>query len=275
MAAAAQKILGRLGQIGVGVAVVGGIAQSALYNVDGGQRAVIFDRFTGVKQEVSGEGTHFIIPWVQRPIIFDIRSTPRAITTITGSKDLQNVSITLRILHRPEPSALPNIYLNIGQDYAERVLPSITNEVLKAVVAQFDAQDMITQREAVSQRVSHELAERARQFGILLDDISITHLSFGREFTEAVELKQVAQQEAERARYLVEKAEHMKTAAVTTAEGDAQASKLLSKAFAEAGDGLIELRKIEAAEEIAGRMGKSKNVIYLPGNQNTLLQLPQ
>lgn len=48
--------------------------------------------------------------------------------------DLQNVSITLRILHRPEPSKLPNIYLNIGQDYAERVLPSITNEVLKAVV---------------------------------------------------------------------------------------------------------------------------------------------
>ncbi|KAK0425288.1 hypothetical protein QR680_009125 [Steinernema hermaphroditum] len=275
MAAAAQKLLGRLGQIGVGVAIVGGIAQSALYNVDGGQRAVIFDRFTGVKPDVAGEGTHFIIPGIQRPIIFDIRSTPRAITTVTGSKDLQNVSITLRILHRPEPSQLPNIYLNIGQDYAERVLPSITNEVLKAVVAQFDAQDMITQREAVSHRVSVSLRERAKQFGILLDDISITHLSFGREFTEAVELKQVAQQEAERARYLVEKAEHMKTAAITSAEGDAQASKLLSKAFSEAGDGLIELRKIEAAEEIAERMGKAKNVIYLPGNQNTLLQLPQ
>jgi len=275
MAAAAQKLLGTLGKLGIGVAVVGGIAQSALYNVDGGQRAVIFDRFTGVKPEVAGEGTHFIIPWVQRPIVFDIRATPRAITTVTGSKDLQNVSITLRILHRPAPEKLPTIYLNIGQDYAERVLPSITNEVLKAVVAQFDAQDMITQREAVSQRVSVLLAERAQQFGLILDDIAITHLSFGREFTEAVELKQVAQQEAERARYLVEKAEHMKTAAVTTAEGDAQASKLLSKAFAEAGDGLIELRKIEAAEEIAQRMAKSKNVIYLPGNQNTLLQLPK
>jgi len=132
--AAAQKALGRLGQIGIGLAVAGGIAQSALYNVDGGQRAVIFDRFSGVKDNVSGEGTHFLIPWIQRPIIFDIRSTPRVVTTITGSKDLQNVSITLRILHRPEPSQLPKIYLNIGQDYAERVLPSITNEILKAVV---------------------------------------------------------------------------------------------------------------------------------------------
>jgi prohibitin 1 len=272
--AAAQKALGRLGQIGIGLAVAGGIAQSALYNVDGGQRAVIFDRFSGVKDNVSGEGTHFLIPWIQRPIIFDIRSTPRVVTTITGSKDLQNVSITLRILHRPEPSQLPKIYLNIGQDYAERVLPSITNEILKAVVAQFDAHEMITQRESVSHRVSVELAERAKQFGLLLDDISITHLSFGREFTEAVEMKQVAQQEAEKARYLVEKAEQMKLAAVTTAEGDAQASKLLSKAFAEAGDGLIELRKLEAAEEIAEVLAKSKNVAYLPKDMNALLGLP-
>lgn len=274
MAAAAQKILGRLGTIGVAVAVAGGVAQSALYNVDGGQRAVIFDRFTGVKNEIVGEGTHFLIPWVQKPIVFDIRCTPRAISTITGSKDLQNVTISLRILHRPDPNKLPNIYLNIGLDYAERVLPSITNEVLKAVVAQFDAHEMITQREVVSQRVSVELCQRAAQFGLLLDDISITHLSFGREFTEAVEMKQVAQQEAEKARYLVEKAEQMKLAAITTAEGDAQAAKLLAKAFAEAGEGLVELRKIEAAENIAQRMAKSKNVVYLPGNQNTLLNLP-
>jgi prohibitin 1 len=88
-------------------------------------------------------------------------------------------------------------------------------------------------------------------------------------------MKQVAQQEAEKARYLVEKAEQMKLAAVTTAEGDAQASKLLSKAFSEAGDGLIELRKIEAAEEIAEVLSKSKNVAYLPKDLNALLGLPQ
>lgn len=86
-------------------------------------------------------------------------------------------------------------------------------------------------------------------------------------------MKQVAQQDAEKARYLVETAEQMKIAAVTTAEGDAQAAKLLAKAFADAGDGLIELRKIEAAEENAERLSKAKNVIYLPGNQNTLLQI--
>lgn len=54
--------------------------------VEGGHRAVIFDRFQGVKPDVTGEGTHFLIPWVQRPIIFDVRSRPRNVPVITGSK---------------------------------------------------------------------------------------------------------------------------------------------------------------------------------------------
>lgn len=83
---------------------------SSIYDVRGGSRAVIFDRLSGVQEAVMNEGTHFLIPWLQKAIIYDVRTKPRNISTNTGSKDLQMVSLTLRVLHRPEVPKLPQIY---------------------------------------------------------------------------------------------------------------------------------------------------------------------
>lgn len=89
---------------------VAALVQASIYDVRGGSRAVIFDRLQGVKEDVINEGTHFLVPWLQRSIVFDVRTKPRNIATTTGSKDLQMVSLTLRVLHRPEVKALPRIY---------------------------------------------------------------------------------------------------------------------------------------------------------------------
>ena len=88
-------------------------------------------------------------------------------------------------------------------------------------------------------------------------------------------MKQVAQQDAEKARFVVEKAEQQKKAAIISAEGDATADELIAKSLQESGDGLVELRRIEAAEDIAYQMSRSRQVMYLPTGQNTLLNLPQ
>lgn len=282
------------------------LGQAAIYDVKGGTRAVIFDRISGVKATVVNEGTHFLIPWLQKSIIYDVRTKPRNISTTTGSKDLQMVSLTLRVLHRPDVTMLPKIYQvppphplhytsisphhpfppylilslpikpfnppplishfqSLGLDYDERVLPSIGNEVLKAIVAQFDAAELITQREAVSARIRTDLLKRAAEFNIALEDVSITHMTFGKEFTRAVEQKQIAQQDAERARFIVEKAEQERQANVIRAEGEAESAEIISKAVAKAGDGLIMIRRIEASREIAQTLAGNPNVTYLPG----------
>ena len=90
-------------------------------------------------------------------------------------------------------------------------------------------------------------------------------MTFSREYTGAVEAKQVAQQEAERMRFVVMKSDQERKAAVVRAEGESEAARLISDATRSAGSGLIELRRIEAAKDIAGQMSKSRNVVYLPG----------
>jgi regulator of protease activity HflC (stomatin/prohibitin superfamily) len=106
----APNVLNAVSRWAIPVFVGVSLAQSALYDVRGGSRAVIFDRLSGVQEKVVNEGTHFLIPWLQKAIIYDVRTKPRNISTTTGSKDLQMVSLTLRVLHRPEVQMLPKIY---------------------------------------------------------------------------------------------------------------------------------------------------------------------
>ena len=262
MASQALTQLGRLS----GVAAAGMFTVSqCIYNVDGGERAVMFDQLRGgVLPTVSGEGTHFLIPLVQRPVIFDIRTKPREIPSVTGTKDLQMVNIKLRVLWRPMEEELPKLYRELGTDVDERVLPSIGTEVLKSIVAQYNAEELLSKRAEISARVREEMHKRARVFHLEFDDVSITHLTFGREFMNAIEAKQVASQEAERQQWVVKRAEQERIAVVTRAEGEAEAATIITKAMEKTGNAIVEVRRIDAAKEIAGKLANSRNVVYLP-----------
>lgn len=99
------------------------------------------------------------------------------------------VNLSLRVLYRPDPTKLPELYRYLGTDFDARVLPSIVHEVLKSVVAQYNAGQLLTQREQISFLIRKTLEERAADFMIILDDVSITELTFGAEFTRAIEEK--------------------------------------------------------------------------------------
>jgi len=240
--------------------------------VDGGHKAIIFDRIEGVKNVVKDEGMHLYVPWLQKPTIYEVRTRFATIPSETGTKDLQTVAVTLRLLYRPVVEQLPEIHKKLGPDYDDRVLPSIANEVLKSVVAQYDAVELITMRETVSTRIRETLTDRAKDFNITLDDVAITHLNFSAEFTAAIEHKQVAQQEAERSKFVVMKVQQEQKAAILRAQGESEAAKLIIDAMKN-GNGYVELKKIEAAREIVDNLSKAR-VTWLPNSSGFFMTLP-
>jgi len=270
---------GLAGTIAKGALIVGiggFLLEQSLYNVDAGHRAVMFDRFRGgIQPKATGEGTHFLIPWVQQAHIMEVRSEPKVISTETPTKDLQSVRLTLRVLYRPDVEHLPEIYQRQGRDFANRLLPSFGNESLKAIVAQFNAEELLTLRDQVSKEIRASLTQRCNSFHIILDDVALTHLAFSDEFTRAIEDKQVAEQMAERAKFVVAKAEQERQAKVIHSEGDAEAARMVSEAISAHGRGLIEIRRIEAATHIAETLARARgNITYLPSKGNVLLQIP-
>jgi len=241
---------------------VGAAGVSSLFTVDPGHRAVMFSRLGGVKREVYAEGTHLRMPWFEYATVFDIKTKAKTIASPTGTKDLQTVNITLRVLYQPDITKLDKIYSDLGTNYDERVLPSIVNETLKSIVAQFNANQLITQREQVSLLIRRNLEERAGHFMIVVNDVSITHLTFGPEYTRAIEAKQVAQQEAERAKYVVKQALEDKKSTIIKAQGEAKSAELIGQAV-QREPGYLELRQLDAAKDIAQMVARSNNRVYL------------
>ncbi|KAL7262815.1 hypothetical protein ACSBR1_001051 [Camellia fascicularis] len=161
-----------------------------------------------------------------KAFIFGIRTRPYTFSSISGTKDLQMVNLTLRL------------------KYDEKVLSSIGNKVLKVVVAQFNVDQLFTERPSVFALVRQSLVRCAKDFNIVLDDVAIMYLLYGVEISKAVEQK---------------------------AKGESEVAKLILDAIAAAGMGLIELREIEALREIAATLAKTLNVAYLP-NANNMFQ---
>lgn len=168
----------------------------------------------------------------------------------------------MKVSIKPNTRKLPTIYRKLGMDYDNVVIPSVGNEVLKSVIARYSATQLMNQRDQVSAQVRDSLQERLNEFNIEVGELAINDLTFSQEFRNAVEQKQIAQAEAERAKFIVARAIEQKKQILVKAQGEAMASRLYGEKMQQS-PVFMELKRIEAARSIARIVGNGNNRVFL------------
>ena len=213
--------------------------------VDAGHTGVVVT-MGKVNEGVLQEGIHAKIPYIQKVVKIDNRIRKLEVNTEAFSKDLQSVNTVLAINYRVDTAKSYSIYKNIGADYETVLVVPAVNEVLKAITANYTAEESVTNRSLISDGLVTGLNEKLNNIGLYVTDVNIIDFDFSEAFITAIEEKQVAQQQ-------LLKAETEKQTAITNAEAEAESMKIKAQGEAEANrlisesltDKVIENKKIE------------------------------
>jgi prohibitin 1 len=198
--------------------------------IPAGSRGVV-THFGKVQDEVLGEGLHFTLPIATTVHKISTRVQKSEDETDAATKDMQKVRAKLAINWHVNPITVNRTYQTVGdEDAIERgIIAPAVSEVLKAATAKMTAEEVLTKRIELKTNIDAALIKRLAGYGVLVDDISLTNLDFTAEFNRAVEQKQIAEQEAQRAVYITQKARKEADATIETARGQAEAQKLVKQ----------------------------------------------
>lgn len=196
--------------------------------VNAGQRGILM-LFGKVQNNILNEGIHFIIPLANTVQKISVRIQKQQISAEASSKDLQDVFTEVALNWHIIPEKVNLIFQQIGDEIQiiDRIINPAVEEVLKAVMAKYTAEEIITKRGEVKSNVDNLLTTRLTTYNIAVDDLSLVHVYFSQRFSDAVEAKQIAEQEAKRAEFLAQKAAKEAEAKVNIAKGEAEANRLL------------------------------------------------
>ncbi|XLS30826.1 prohibitin family protein [Flavobacteriaceae bacterium M23B6Z8] len=210
--------------------------------IGAGERGVV-QNFGAVQDKVLNEGIHFKIPVVQTVILMDVKIQKAMTDAASSSSDLQDVDLSVALNYHIIPDKANLVYQTIGVEFKERIIDPAIQEVMKAVSARYTAEELITKRPAVSTEMQQALTSRLLASNISVDAFSIISFSFSQTFTDAIEAKQTAEQNALKAKRDLDriKVEAEQTIAAATAEAEALRLQKMNIS-----PDLIELRKIEA-----------------------------
>ena len=210
--------------------------------VGAGERGVVLN-FGAVQDEVLGEGIHFRVPIKQEIILMDVKIHKAVTDAASASSDLQDVALSVALNYHVIPDKANLVYQTIGVEFKDRMIDPAIQEVMKAVSARYSAEELITKRPAVSAEMQESLTSRLLRSNISVDAFSIVSFSFSKIFTDAIEAKQTAEQNALKAERDLDriKVEAQQTIAAATAEAESLRLQKMNIS-----PDLIELRKIEA-----------------------------
>lgn len=243
----------RKGLVAVAAALmVVGVIVASFVVVPAGFRGVLLT-FGAVHGDLE-EGPHLIIPGVQTVVLMEVRTLKEAADASAASRDLQTVQTKVAINFHVDPSRVGKLYKSVGVDFASRIIDPATQETVKAVVANYTAEELINERGKVKSQIDEVLTQRLAAYDLVVEPggVSLTNFDFSAEFNRAIEQKQVAQQTAEQQKYELQKAQLAAETEVAAANGRAKAaqveaaalnaqggSKVLAKAWIEKWDGKL------------------------------------
>lgn len=203
--------------------------------VSAGHSGVVMT-FGAVSDTVLSEGIHFKAPFVQSVVKVDNRTQKIETEGTASSKDLQIISYVVAVNYHVNNSSSAKLYKSVGADYSTVIISPAVQESIKSVAAQFTAEELITERQSVSEQIKANLSEKIGQYGIAVEIFNIVNFDFSEEFNAAVEAKQTAQQNALKAEQDLARIEVEAKQKITQAEAEAESIKLIQDALAKSPD---------------------------------------
>ena len=234
--------------------------------------------FGKVEDTVLQEGLHFKVPFVQKIAVMDNRIVKLDVNTEAFSKDLQTITTVVAVNYHVGKENSQTVYKNVGLNFEEVLITPAVNEVLKAVTAKYTAVELVSSRAEVSMLLDDGLNEKLNGYGIFINELNIINWDFSEEYINAVEAKQVAEQNLIKTRTEQEQAlviantEAQKR--VIAAEAEANEIKVLAQANAESNriitESISEL--LIKYQTVAKWDGKLPTV--MSGSDNMLIDIP-
>jgi prohibitin 2 len=218
-----------------------------LITVGGGERAVLFSLRSGTLSRQLGEGTHFVVPFVQRPIFYDVRTQTYTMSAahwdgeLRGDDSLsaltsdgQEVKVDVSVRFHPNATNIYRLHQRIGPDYIRKIIRPEIRSQTRVAIAEFSVDDVYSRkREQVQQRISDRLKASLSKNDIVVDEVLLRDLHFSDTYAAAIEQKQISQQNAQRMFYVLQKAELEKKQKILEAQGDARSIQLKGRAIAQ------------------------------------------